>query len=249
MSVNYIHSKEIHNTAAAEEVLPYLFTLINPRSVADIGTGTGSWLAVAKSCGATTILGVDGIKVESSMLCIPENTFVQADLTGPVCFSQTYDLAICLEVAEHLPAAAADQLVSTLASCSDILLFSAAIPGQGGQAHLNEQWPEYWQEKFRKHQLYPVDILRERFWDNPRVDWWYKQNMLLYMTKERAATLGLKVVERLPHYIHPELLALKLHILEETQQAYEKLEEIINREINHPRFLPSLKRLFKSLVS
>ena len=46
------------------------------------------------------------------------------------------------------------QLVATITKHGDAVLFSAAIPGQGGQDHLNEQWPEYWQKKFEVNGYY-----------------------------------------------------------------------------------------------
>jgi 2-polyprenyl-3-methyl-5-hydroxy-6-metoxy-1,4-benzoquinol methylase len=65
-------------------------------------------------------------------------------LIQPLDLEKEFDLVVSLEVAEHLPASAADQFVNTLVKHGKKILFSAAIPGQGGQDHLNEQWPDYW---------------------------------------------------------------------------------------------------------
>ncbi|WP_439697075.1 class I SAM-dependent methyltransferase [Mucilaginibacter sp. AW1-7] len=248
MKINYIHTEAIHNPAAAAEVLPYLFQLLKPHSVADIGCGTGSWLKVARDLGAKKIRGIDGIHVDRDMLCIPEDAFVQHNLTFPIQADMKYDLAICLEVAEHLPEKNADQIVSVLTDFSDIILFSAGIPGQGGQFHINEQWPAYWQAKFKDHDFLAVDNLRPVFWNNPRVDWWYRQNMLLYVKKDLIPQLGFQATAAVPAYVHPELLHLKLDMQRESQGHIAYLEGIIDKELNHPRVIPALRRLIKSII-
>jgi SAM-dependent methyltransferase len=248
MNINYIHTEDIHNTNAAKAVLPFIFNLFKPSSVIDVGCGTGSWLKVAKQCGATKILGLDGVQVVDSMLCIEKQEFLKHDLTQEIKFPQEYDLTICLEVVEHLPENAADTIVKTLAQSGKVVLFSAAIPGQGGQEHLNEQIPGYWQEKFKKHGFFPIDILRGQFWDNNKIDWWYRQNMLLYTTAANADKLNLPMSLHLPLNIHPELLKLKLQMLDQSESANRYLEELVDREINHPKFFPAFKRLVKSLI-
>jgi hypothetical protein len=49
-----------------------------------------------------------------------------------------FDLAISLEVAEHLPEGSAGALVSTLIEAAPVVVFSAAIKGQSGTNHINE---------------------------------------------------------------------------------------------------------------
>ena len=99
---NYVHSEAIHNSSAAGEILPYIFELVNPSSILDIGTGTGSWLRVAKKLGAKKVLGVDGVQVQKDMLAISEDEFIKHDLSTPFTISDKFDLAICMEVAEHI---------------------------------------------------------------------------------------------------------------------------------------------------
>lgn len=248
MGINYIHTETIHNSKAAEEVLPYLFNLIKPHSVIDFGCGTGSWLKIAKQLGAKKILGIDGVHVNKEMLCINEGEFLQHNLTLPLTIEGRYDLAMCLEVVEHLPEEAADNAISLITASADILLFSAAIPGQGGQFHLNEQWPDYWQNKLKAHGFLPCDNLRQKFWDNDNVEWWYKQNMVLYVKPGIASKLNLEITKDLPVYIHPYLLNDKLQKLHIAEEHINYLEDIINKEITKPKFFPSLKRLIKSVT-
>lgn len=100
-----------------------------------------------------------------------------------------YDLAVCLEVAEHLPAGAGDGLVRTLCDLAPVVLFSAAVPGQGGHGHLNEQWPDYWTERFRPRGRHVSGDLRWRIWNDDRIEPWYRQNLLVAATDIAVADL------------------------------------------------------------
>jgi len=248
MPINYTHTEEIHNTTSANEVLPHVFGIFHPRSVIDVGCGTGSWLSVAKQSNCQQILGIDGIDVGDNMRCIEKHEFIQHDLATVFKPSDKFDMAICLEVAEHLPPEASDNVVSTLTDCADVILFSAAVPGQGGQWHVNEQWPAYWQQKFASHNYVAVDALRSVFWDNEKVDWWYRQNMLLYVKQDIAAQLNLPVTDRLPIYIHQQLFEYRMKELEEANRFSAYLDDMVQKEIQQPRFFPTLKRLIKSIV-
>lgn len=240
--INYTHTEEIHNTSAAKEVLPYIFSLIHPKSVIDVGCGTGSWLKIAKEMGIDKVTGIDGIYVDQDLLSISPQEFTLHDLTLPLDQATKYDLAICLEVAEHLPEESAGNLIKILTSHSDIILFSAAIPGQGGQFHINEQWPDYWQVKFADKGYIAFDLLRDKFWDNEKVEWWYKQNMLVYARPEKAQVLGSKPGDKIKFIVHPELLVNK-----ENQTSY--YLNVIKENIWHPKFLPTLKLLAKSVLN
>jgi hypothetical protein len=108
----------------------------------------------------------------------------RADLTSPLELGRRYDLAISLEVAEHLPPEAAAGFVASLTRAAPVVAFSAAIPGQGGRGHVNEQWPAYWAELFARHGYEPVDALRPLLWDDPGVEWWYAQNVVVFASAE-----------------------------------------------------------------
>ena len=123
---------------SAEAVLPRVFDLAAPRSIIDFGCGDGTWLAAAIRLGATDVLGVDGAWVPTDALQIPPSRFRAVDLSAPLDLGRRFDLAFCLEVAEHLPSCAAPVLVRTLASHAPLILFSAAVPFQGGEDHVNE---------------------------------------------------------------------------------------------------------------
>lgn len=175
----YEHTADVHNTRAAEIVVPILFQYMKPKSVLDIGCGIGTWLRVFKDQGVSDILGVDGSYVNRVMLQIEEANFLAHDLREPLDLKKEYELVVSLEVAEHLPESVAETFVESLVRHGKVILFSAAIPGQGGQNHLNEQWPSYWQEKFLKHGYHYYDLIRPQIWSNEKVERWYKQNIFV----------------------------------------------------------------------
>jgi SAM-dependent methyltransferase len=169
--------------ASAEEILPLVLTLVQPSSIVDVGCGVGTWLAVAQGLGVTDVLGLDGDHVHREMLQIPDELFVACDLERSFTLQRCFDLAISMEVAEHLSPECAGAFVSSLCCLAPVILFSAAIPFQRGTGHKNEQWPDYWASLFLERGFEPVDAIRRRVWRNPRVEWWYAQNTLIFATR------------------------------------------------------------------
>lgn len=165
---------------SAEVIVPLVLNLLRPRSVVDVGCGDGSWLAAFRRLGIEDVLGIDGEYVEPGLLQIPREDFQAADLSRPLVLPRTFDLAVSLEVAEHLPEECAVMFVESLTRLAPAILFSAAIPFQGGVHHVNEQWPDKWCELFREQDYLPVDCIRRRIWQNDAVDWWYAQNILVF---------------------------------------------------------------------
>src|SRR5919108_2535643 len=150
--------------SSAGVVVPMLIDLFGPRSVVDVGCGIGTWLAAFREHGVADVCGVDGDWVERAALEIPVERFVAADLTRPLRLDRTFDLVLSLEVAEHLPPASADTFIDSLTRLGAAIVFSAAIPLQGGVDHVNEQWPEYWVERFAARGYEAIDGLRPRIW-------------------------------------------------------------------------------------
>lgn len=239
--VNYKHDPVIHNFSAARQILPFLLKLKHFNTVLDVGCGTGTWLAIAKELGINEILGIDGINLKQEELKIPIGNFINCDLTTPINLNKKFDLLLCLEVAEHLPPENAETFVEVLTRHSDFIVFSAAIPNQGGQNHLNEQWPDYWQKLFSKNGYYPSEIIRNHFWDNKDVEWWYKQNIIIYASKSMLSSLNIAVSENVKSIIHPELFNEHLDIIE-------KLHATIQKELWAPSFKKSVKNLIKSII-
>lgn len=209
----FFKEQEGKSYASAAQILPLVFDLIHPKSVLDLGCGVGTWLKACLESGVSDVVGVDGPYVDPKNLHIPESSFQGFDLTTPLNLKRKFDLAISLEVAEHLPEAAAETFVHSLTMHAPVVLFSAAIPYQGGTHHLNEQWQSYWAELFADEGYVPVDCVRPAVWKNASVEWWYAQNALLYVDKRVLANYP-KVAEW-QKYTNPEHLSMvhPLHYL------------------------------------
>ena len=146
---------------AAEKILPYILNILKPNSIVDFGCGSGTWLYIANKYGCKDILGLDGDYIDPSWQLIDRKYFQAADFTKKVKLEKKYDLAISLEVAEHIPEEFSDIYLTSITNSSDIILFSAAIPNQEGTNHVNEQYPSYWINKFSKYGFKIYDVLRQ----------------------------------------------------------------------------------------
>lgn len=160
------------------------------------------------------VSGIDGDHVDRQRLFIPSSRFIAHDLETqlPVFKDRQFDLAICLEVAEHLTPERGPNLIRDLIRLAPAVLFSAAIPGQGGTGHVNEQWPDYWAEQFSKHGYRWVDCIRFNQWENADISFWYRQNLLLYVSSaivdsnpQIAAMIAAQSSRWPLRVVHPEL--------------------------------------------
>jgi SAM-dependent methyltransferase len=213
----YTFYQELHNNVAPDIIVPVIMNLIKPESVVDVGCGLGTFLKVFKDNGINDILGIDGPWRNKELLFknINPDDFIEKDLEQPFQLDRYFDLVICLEVAEHLSEKRADSFIKDLISLGDIILFSAAIPYQGGINHINEKWTEYWETKFEKYGFIKYDILKSFFWDSNRIWWWYKQNMLLYAKPGYHFDKWQKIeYNRLNNVIHPELYESKTRTID-----------------------------------
>ncbi len=174
---------------SAKAIVPLVMEFVHPKSVIDLGCGLGTWLTVFRENGVDDFLGVDGDYLRREWLEIPSGRFLPFDLSHPLAVGRRFDLAVCLEVAEHLSPESGMNLVESLARLAPVILFSAAVPGQGGTEHLNEQWPDYWAEGFNRYGFVPVDAIRPIVWNADRVEFWYAQNTLLFVHRDQLAHL------------------------------------------------------------
>lgn len=206
--------------ASARAAVPIILDVLRPSSVVDVGCGTGVWLAefAARGC---VIHGLEG-GAPAEELRVPREAVRWVDLSDiaaapPGVRDLRADLCLSLEVAEHLPAAAARQFVSYLCSVSDVVLLSAAIPRQGGNGHVNEQWPEYWAALFAACDFGVSDALRRRLWDEPGVEVFYRQNLLTFVRGGDATAPVRRRLDELAarcpppiRVVHPDLWTYKM---------------------------------------
>jgi SAM-dependent methyltransferase len=183
-SHNFYETNRTGSLISARQIVPLVMDLVKPKSVVDVGCGLGTWLSVFDTLGVQDYIGIDGEWVDQSQLEIPQSKFVRAELQAGVRLNRKFDLVLSLEVAEHLPPDCAALFVDSLTALGPVVLFSAAIPYQGGTNHRNEQWPEYWRDLFQTNHFVVIDALRNKLWQNGSVEYWYAQNILLFVRRD-----------------------------------------------------------------
>ena len=197
---------------SAQISLEALFGMRRPASVVDIGCGVGAWLKTAFDLGAAEVRGFDGPWVDNSQLLIPPARFTRIDFEAAEWpdFGRA-DLAMSLEVAEHLSPETGRKLVQRLCACAPVVLFSAATPCQGGEGHQNEQWQSSWAALFRAQGYQASLALRRKIWDNPAVNFWYRQNAIVYFNPTLAPQLNESADLGQPlDVIHPQLYEIRV---------------------------------------
>lgn len=206
--------RDARTRAAARLVLGKLKEWIEPASACDVGCGVGTWLSVGRELGIGDVLGFEGPWAKTANLVLETDEVSFQNLEEKVAADRTFDLVISLEVAEHLGEARARSFVGDLCALGDCVLFSAAIPFQGGTGHINEQWQSYWAEHFAQEGFVAFDPVRPMIWQNKDIAFWYRQNMLVYARegseaaeKLRAHGFGPPAMLDLVHpdqYLHAE---------------------------------------------
>lgn len=178
---------------SARLVVPIVGAALAPDSVVDFGCGQGAWLRAWMDQGVSDVQGLDGTYIDARTMLVPEQRFQGTDLTQPCTLGRRYALAQSLEVAEHIPEAAAATLIASLVRAAPMVLFSAAVRGQGGESHVNEQPLEYWRALFSRHDFLPFDFLRPAIHDIGAIEPWYRYNTLLYVSREHLPALSAAV--------------------------------------------------------
>lgn len=184
------YSEIISGSTKSRDIVYQIPEIYTPgQSIIDIGAGLGFW-----GMGISNYFAVD-YKIPEKLLKIPVENYREWDITSdkPFPFPGKYDLALCMEVMEHVPEEHAERVIKLLTSLSDKILFSAAIPGQGGVGHVNEKFQTYWEALFRKFNYYPLLQLP----DHQDIEIWYRNNACLYVNYPTSL--------KLQDYIHPEL--------------------------------------------
>ena len=194
---------------SAKLVLDVVFKeIFEPSSVLDIGCGTGSWLSAASELGVQDIWGLDGSSAVVNHLMIDKKNWRQEDLSQPILLNRQFDLAMSLEVAEHINVRSHSHFVQNLTAHSEIILFSAALPYQGGTGHQSENWPQYWQALFEEEGYDCYDIIRDKIWNTRGIQFWYKQNIFVFAKKSNRSIFNQRNLfhtTNLMSMVHPEM--------------------------------------------
>jgi SAM-dependent methyltransferase len=181
------HAARIEESGrSAAVVVPMLLDLFpDVASVVDVGCGPGTWLHQFKLHGTHRVVGLDGSEISPQLLQVPSPAVRKVDVSKPLPPLGRFDLALALDVADCLPDTAANTFIEELVALSDVVVFSAAVPGQSVLAAVNERWPSYWVAQFGAVGFDCFDVLRSKLWYDQRVSWGYSQNILIFISSAR----------------------------------------------------------------
>ena len=198
----YEHTEKVHSFSGPRVGIQLLFEDFLPNDLLDVGCGLGTWMQAAIHIGVKEVWGIEGNLSENKIPEEIQKRITRHDLTKQFDLGKTFDTALCLEVAEHLPEESAITLISSLCNHSEKIYFSAACPNQHGQNHINCQWPSYWQKLFNDQGYACSDKVRWIIWDMTEIEPWYRQNIFLATKDEKNAGYE----KRLHSVIHPDMI-------------------------------------------
>lgn len=223
--------RDVRTRATARKVLGALKDLFYLDSICDVGCGTGTWLGVAQELGFGIVAGFEGPWARTANLVVDPDVLVFQDLEEPVRADRQFDLVLSLEVAEHLPESRSGSFVRELCALGDCVIFSAAIPMQGGTGHINERWQSYWARLFERQGFAAYDPIRPLIWNEPEIPFWYRQNMLLYVREGTNGQQTLQARGFQPAFmidlVHPEQ-----YLKAETSTPRRAIERLLKSWLN-----------------
>ncbi len=196
-SAKFFEHIRVMASKSANAAVPKILELYPARSVIDVGCGAGAWIRAFADCGIKRAIGIDGDYVDRNQLMVPSSQLISCDLAQRIDVAEIFrqlgtperfDLAITLEVGEHLPVRRAESFVDDMCMLADVVLFGAAIPFQGwGKSHINEQWQSFWAKKFYDRGYDAFDVFRPAIWSSPEIAYFYKQNTIFYVKRNMPA--------------------------------------------------------------
>lgn len=233
----FYKDRDTETKLSAKIILNIINEIFKVDSAVDLGCGVGTWLKTMQDItGGCKVLGMDGEYVNQDYLVIKPNEFMAVDLEKKIIISERFDLAISLEVAEHLSEKRAEGFVRDITALSDVVLFSAAFPKQGGVEHINEQKISYWISLFDKCGYEKFDIIRPLIYDNYSIPFWYRNNTMLYVNRNSD-----KINESL--LSKQQFPVSDIILFDVFKMYYESLEESV--KMKSLKF--QIKELFKKL--
>lgn len=169
----------------ADRLASYLISTYQPKSVVDFGCANGLYLEPFYNTGNIHVLGLDYSAEAVKMAKIPN--IVLTDLRQPYNTVSKFDLALCIEVLEHIEEEYADIVVENIINSSDIVIISPATIGQGGVGHVNLQYKKYWKEKFEKEGFQYMEKETKKLVDFMKSGYhmgWLVNNVMIFWRKQ-----------------------------------------------------------------
>lgn len=191
---------------SARRILSILWKHHPCTRVCDFGAGLGTWLRTAHELGASQLAGFEGPWALEHPHRFHEAAYFAVDLNEDVNLTEPFDLAISVEVAEHLLPERSESFVRDLCRASDVVLFGAALPRQPGDGHINCRPHSFWIEEFRRNGYVCLDAFRPHVWTDPAVEPWYAQNCYLFVAHARRYAFAELHEASLVDVYHPLLV-------------------------------------------
>ena len=245
------YNKEYYNRQfegsirSATVFLEYLFKYYTPGSIVDFGCGVCSWLSVAEKLGVKKLVGLDGDWVESKQMQGEAIEFRITDFEKGVSLAEQFDLAMSVEVAEHFGGEYATSFVRSICRAAPVVVFGAAIPGQGGTQHVNEQPQSYWVDLFKKNNFKCFDFFRPNLWNNDEVETWYRQNTFLFVREDFIMKLPEIITAQpvlLADIVHPKTFKTKNKTLQDADVFRDAAIRIENENLELANTLMSIAK-------
>lgn len=187
--------------AAAELVVEIIRRYFSVRTLSDVGCGSGTWIRPFLNQGALHVEAFDlpaaWDSAKNSLRDDPRVRFTAVDFESGAPALEKSDLVLCLEVLEHLSSDSAMRVLDALTANSDLIVFSAAQPGQGGTHHINERPLTYWLQRFEAAGFAAFDIFRPELIRRTDVPRYYSLNLFA------LARIGTTSHEALTAHISP----------------------------------------------
>jgi len=212
-SDTYFDKHELAARSSARQVVPFVMSVLRPTSIADVGCGSGQWTKEFILNGAQKAYAFDAFASPRWGGTANSVEFQKINLEECVADFPDVELVCWLEVAEHLSKFSCKRILHDIVERTDAILFSCAVPGQGGTGHVSERRLSDWVSDFGKVGFCCADVLRPRFWYDKRISWWYRQNTVIFV-KENSVASNAILHFQLPTFggvdlIHPELFEVK----------------------------------------
>lgn len=191
---------------SAQLYFEHLSLLYNFQTIIDVGAGAGAWSHAAIEAGKQPI-SVDGKWVDKIEKKCDKLNYYYQDLNESLNISIKGDLAVCVEVAEHLDPDRSHSFIEDLCSIAPVIVFGAALPRQGGSGHINCHPHSYWIDIFKQNGYYALDAFRSIFWYDGRVGPWYTQNTFLFVRDEFKQKFSNIPEPSIINIYHPKIVA------------------------------------------